>query len=99
MKLNAYRGRFLAGEPSDPRYDPLARRLAEVETIATPTLMIRGADDRCDLPAASAGQERHFTGGYRRVLIDGAGHFPHREAPDRVAEAIDAHAFAASSPG
>jgi hypothetical protein len=29
----------------------LARRLAEVEQIATPTLMIQGADDRCDEPS------------------------------------------------
>jgi pimeloyl-ACP methyl ester carboxylesterase len=92
ITLNAYRSRFLPGEPRDPRYDAPARRLAEVTTIATPTLMIQGADDRCDLPAASAGQERHFTGGYRRELLGGAGHFPHREAPDRVAEAIDEHA-------
>jgi pimeloyl-ACP methyl ester carboxylesterase len=42
--------------------------------------MIQGADDRCDEPSASANQERFFTGGYQRVLLDGVGHFPHREA-------------------
>ena len=90
ITLNAYRSRFLDGEVRDPRYQPLARRLAEVERIATPTLMIQGADDRCDQPAASADQERYFTG-YRRVLLDGVGHFPHREAPDAVAVAIAEH--------
>jgi len=53
--------------------------------------MIQGADDRCDPPAASANQEHFFTGGYRRVLLDGVGHFPHREAPDEVAPTIDRH--------
>ena len=91
ITLNAYRSRFLRGEVRDPRYDALGSRLAEVEQIATPTLMIQGADDRCDEPAGSANQERFFTGGYRRVVLDGVGHFPHREAPDEVALNIDRH--------
>jgi pimeloyl-ACP methyl ester carboxylesterase len=73
------------------RYESLARRLAEVEYIATPTLMIQGAEDRCDEPSGSAKQERFFTGGYRRAVLEGVGHFPHREAPDEVAQAIDRH--------
>ena len=91
ITLNAYRSRFLADEACDPRYETLARRLAEVEQITAPTLMIQGAEDRCDLPAGSADQERFFTGGYRRLLLDGVGHFPHREAPDEVASNIDRH--------
>jgi pimeloyl-ACP methyl ester carboxylesterase len=63
ITLNAYRSRFLPDEERDPRYEPLARRLAEVEYIATPTLMIQGAEDRCDEPSGSANQERFFTGG------------------------------------
>jgi pimeloyl-ACP methyl ester carboxylesterase len=91
ITLNAYRSRFLADEARDPRYEPLARRLAEVEYIEIPTLMIQGADDRCDEPAGSANLERYFTGSYRRVLLDGVGHFPHREAPDAVAQTIHRH--------
>ena len=59
--------------------------------MGSPTLMIQGADDRCDEPSGSAKQERFFAGGYRRVLLDGIDHFPHREAPDEVAEAIVRH--------
>ena len=81
--------KFLSDEPRDPRYEPFARRLAEVEQIATPTLMMIGGDDRCDEPSGSADQERFFVGGYRRLVLDGVGHFPHREAPDTVAAAID----------
>lgn len=91
ITLNAYRSRFLGDEPRDPSYDGLSRRLAEIAVVATPTLMIQGADDRCDLPAASEDQAQFFTSGYSRLLLGGVGHFPHREAPDAVADAIDRH--------
>jgi len=90
VTFNAYRGRWLP-EPSDPRYDAWEARLRSAETIAVPTLMIQGGDDRCDAPATSAGQARWFTGPYRRLVLDGVGHFPAREAPDAVAEALTAH--------
>ncbi len=95
ITLNAYRSRFLSDEAHDPRYEPLTERVAQTERVATPTLMIQGADDRCDEPAGSANQDRYFTGGYERVLLDGVGHFPHREAPGAVAQAIDRHLQAA----
>jgi pimeloyl-ACP methyl ester carboxylesterase len=91
ITLNAYRSRFLTDEARDARYEPLARRLAEAHTITTPTLMIQGGDDRCAEPSGSAGQERFFDGGYRRVVLDGVGHFPHREAPEEVSDAIEHH--------
>ncbi len=98
ITLNAYRARFRADEPRDPRYDDLRRRLAEVERIAVPTLMIQGGDDRCDEPAASAGQAGYFTGGYRRVVLDGVGHFPHREATAAVGDLVGDHLRAAGRP-
>lgn len=52
------------------------------------TVMIQGAADLCDLPIASEGQEKHFLRGYQRVLLDGVGHFPHREAPIAVFDAV-----------
>jgi pimeloyl-ACP methyl ester carboxylesterase len=91
ITLNAYRSRFLAGEARDPRYERLARRLADTETISVPTLMLQGAADFCDEPASSEGLDGYFTGGYRREVIGGAGHFPHREAPHLVAAAVLAH--------
>jgi pimeloyl-ACP methyl ester carboxylesterase len=91
ITLNAYRSRFVGHEPRDPRYEPLSARLQEVEYIGTPTLMIQGGDDRCDEPSGSADQHRFFTDGYRRILLEGVGHFPHREAPDEVARIIDRH--------
>lgn len=53
--------------------------------------MIQGGDDRCDPPAESEGQERWFTGGYERLVLDNVGHFPAREAAGPVADAVLRH--------
>src|SRR6266540_2995442 len=42
-------------------------------------VLLQGACDYCDLPTESEGLEKHFRGGYERLLLDGVGHFPHRE--------------------
>ncbi|MCM3923610.1 alpha/beta hydrolase [Frankia sp. AiPs1] len=60
-----------------------------------PTVMIQVGDDRCDSPAASAGQAEYFTGGYHRIVLDGVGHFPHREATAAVADLVGEHLRAA----
>ena len=91
ITLNAYRFRFDDREPQDPRYDGLRERLVGVERLAVPTLMIQGGADACDEPSASVGLEEFFSAGYRREVLDGVGHFPHRESPARVAELVDRH--------
>lgn len=53
--------------------------------------MIQGASDTCDAPEESEGQDPFFTAGYRRLILDGVGHFPHREAPAQVAQATLQH--------
>jgi pimeloyl-ACP methyl ester carboxylesterase len=91
ITLNNYRARYLTGEARDPRYDALAERLARIDRLGVPTLMLQGAEDYCDEPASSEGLEDCFTGGYRREVLDGVGHFPHREAPELVADAVIEH--------
>jgi pimeloyl-ACP methyl ester carboxylesterase len=91
ITLNGYRRRWRGGEVSDPEYVGLSKRLSRIDQLSTPTLMIQGGADFCDEPASSVGMEWHFTGGYRRVVLDGVGHFPLREAPDAVADAVIAH--------
>jgi pimeloyl-ACP methyl ester carboxylesterase len=91
ITANAYRSRWLNGEAWDSRYDSLQRKLQEVGVISTPTLMIQGESDFCDAPSESEGLEAYFTGRYQRVLLDGVGHFPHREAADVVATGILRH--------
>jgi pimeloyl-ACP methyl ester carboxylesterase len=87
ITLNAYRSRYLAGEVVDHRYDELQAKLKNTVLIEVPALMIQGASDFCDLPSASEGQEKYFPSGYERILLEGVGHFPHREAPAKVADA------------
>jgi pimeloyl-ACP methyl ester carboxylesterase len=90
VTLHAYRGRW---QPvaSDSRYDVLQSRLSETEAISTPTLMIQGGMDYCDEPSSSEGLDAYFTGGYRRIVLGDIGHFPPREAPDAVADAVIEH--------
>jgi len=91
ITLNGYRRRWREGEVSDPAYAALREKLATIDQLSTPTLMIQGGTDFCDEPASSEGMEGHFTGGYKRVVLDGVGHFPPREAPDKVADLVIAH--------
>jgi pimeloyl-ACP methyl ester carboxylesterase len=91
ITLNGYRRRWRKDEASDPAYAELYARLATIERIATPTLMLQGAVDLCDEPESSEGKEGWFAGGYERLVLDGAGHFPLRETPDAVARAVIAH--------
>jgi pimeloyl-ACP methyl ester carboxylesterase len=90
ITLHAYRSRWKS-EPADERYLHLKSRLASIETLQTPTLMIQGQADNCNPPSESETQARHFTGFYKRVLLAGVGHFPTREAPREVAGAVLRH--------
>ncbi len=51
--------------------------------LQAPTLHLHGALDECVLPRTARGSGRYVDGPYRWRLIDGAGHFPHEELPDR----------------
>ncbi len=88
--LNGYRTRWVADEPVDHRYDGLRERVAAVDHLVVPTLMIQGAADDCDPPSESEGLDDHFDD-YTRVVLDGTGHFPPREAPDVVADLLLEH--------
>jgi len=90
ITLNGYRRRF-KWEVSDPAYDHLRAKLSVIENITVPTLMIQGGADTCDEPGGSEHLENYFENGYERIVIDGAGHFPMREAPEKVGEAILLH--------
>ena len=72
----------------DPRYRDLDRRAMSAQAISVPTLMIQGAADSVTLASTTDGKEKYFTGGYRRHVLDGIGHFPTREAPDAVSRLV-----------
>lgn len=85
--LHSYRHRW-GFVPGDPAYDEDEARLNPSPLLTVPTLVLHGDADACNHPDSSAGKEMFFTGLYRRQLLVGVGHFPHREAPDQVAGAI-----------
>ncbi len=64
--------------PDGLRYNRMMRT-----PIQAPTLHLHGALDSCVLPAAARGSGVHVEAPYRWRLIDGAGHFPHEEVPER----------------
>jgi pimeloyl-ACP methyl ester carboxylesterase len=60
------------------------------EPITVPVLQIHGGADRTLVPRAAVRSGRHVAGPHRWVQLEGVGHFPHEEAPDRVtAELLD----------
>jgi pimeloyl-ACP methyl ester carboxylesterase len=87
ITIHSYRVRWGQADP-DPLYVDLEARAKAARAIGTPTLMIQGGDDRCVLPSSSEGKNTHFAGPYRRIVLDGVGHFPTREAPGAVVEQL-----------
>jgi len=85
--LHSYRHRW-GHAPGDPAYaaDELALNPAPV--LSVPTLMLHGEADGVSSLATSANKEAFFSGPYVRHLLPGVGHFPQREAPDRVADEV-----------
>lgn len=90
ITLNGYRGRW-RDAPRDVRYKGLRDKIAATVNLDVPTLMIQGAEDGTVLAKSTEGTDRHFSGRFRRLVLDGIGHFPQREAPDAVADVILEH--------
>jgi pimeloyl-ACP methyl ester carboxylesterase len=74
--------------PRDPTYADLEAKLVRDPSIGVPTLVIHGGGDPCNDPSTSEGKERLFRSRYERIVLDRIGHFPQREAPAAVADAV-----------
>ena len=60
------------------------------EPVRVPVLHVHGALDRVVLPTVASEARKYVRAPYRWVQLDGVGHFPHEEAPDRfTAELLD----------
>jgi len=84
--LHSYRARW-GYAANDPAYDTIEAKLAANQIISVPTLVIHGGGDPCNDPSTSDGKEKSFASDYQRIVLDGVGHFPQREAPEAVGKA------------
>jgi pimeloyl-ACP methyl ester carboxylesterase len=87
VTLHSYRHRW-GFVPGDPYYDADETMLKSAPVLSVPTLVLHGAVDTVNHHSTSAGKEHLFRGRYERQLLEGVGHFPQREAPQVVAEAL-----------
>jgi pimeloyl-ACP methyl ester carboxylesterase len=71
----------------DPAFESVEGRMG-VDPISVPTLYVHGSVDGCVGVEVSEGMEPCFTGKFRRVVIDGAGHFVHWEKPAEFNRAV-----------
>lgn len=87
VTLHSYRHRW-GHAVGDPHYAADIAALKPLPVLATPTLVIHGGADAVNPVASSADKEQWFSDRYRRVVLEGIGHFPQREAAGRVAQAL-----------
>ena len=90
VTLHSYRARWGEAEP-DPASAWLDDKLAATLSLSLPTLYVQGAVDGVNPPAVSEAVKDKFSGPYQRIVLQGVGHFPTREAPEAVAEALTTH--------
>jgi pimeloyl-ACP methyl ester carboxylesterase len=90
VMLHSYRSRW--GEaPLDPRSAGLEAKVKATRRLATPTLMVQGGADRVTAPSATEQMAAKYSGPFERIVVEGAGHFLPREAPDEVAQQLLRH--------
>lgn len=87
VTLHSYRARWDETEP-DPRSLWLEQRVRATQSLSLPMLYVQGAQDGVNPPAAARNVAQQFTGPFRYLELPGVGHFPQREAPDAVAQAL-----------
>ncbi|MGV8455925.1 alpha/beta fold hydrolase, partial [Pseudomonas aeruginosa] len=71
-----------------PRYGAAEQCLIPAPRLAMPSLVLQGGADACTHPDGSRGREHYFSGRYQRLVLEGVGHFPQREAATQGADAI-----------
>ena len=84
--VHSYRHRYGYCE-GDPALEAIEAQLAAQPPITVPSVVLHGADDGVDPPAAEA-DLRQFTGPCRRELVPGAGHNLPQETPEPVIRAV-----------
>lgn len=85
VTLHSYRSRWQEAEP-DKRSQELEEKVKAAKTLSLPALYVQGEVDGVNPPWVSENVSEKFTGSFDRLLLPGVGHFPSREAPDRLAQ-------------
>ena len=85
--IHSYRHR-LGEVAGDPQYEATEALLAGQPAITVPSVVMLGADDEVTPPSHPDSDAAHFSGPYRRVLLEGVGHNLPQEAPEAFAAAI-----------
>jgi pimeloyl-ACP methyl ester carboxylesterase len=85
--LHSYRQRW-GFAPGEPRYEEDEIRLRSAPPLGVPVQVLHGSTDGATLLEATEGREALFPVGYRRIVLEGTGHFVQRERPQAVVDAI-----------
>jgi pimeloyl-ACP methyl ester carboxylesterase len=92
---HSYRSRW--GEaPIDPRSAKIEAKLKATRRLTTPTMFFHGALDGVTPPRMTETMSEKFVGPFERIVLEGVGHFPTREAPELVGKKLVEH-FSAST--
>ena len=90
VTIHAYRSRW--GEAAfDPRSTKLEAAIKSTKRLTTPTVFFHGARDGVTPPRITETMPQTFVGPFERIVIDGAGHFLPREAPEVVGPKLVEH--------
>ena len=86
--IHNYRFRIGLAE-GEPQYDKFEKQLAQLPTIAVPTITLEGDANGAPHPADPAAYRQKFTGKYaNRIITGGIGHNLPQEAPQAFAQAV-----------
>ena len=75
----------------DPRSAALEAKIRDTKQISRPTLYIRGGADGVNPPGANKDVPAKSSGPFEAIQLDGIGHLPTRETPDKVSAALIEH--------
>jgi pimeloyl-ACP methyl ester carboxylesterase len=86
--IHNYRFRIGLAE-GEPQYDKFEKQLAQLPSIAVPTITLEGDANGAPHPADPAAYRPKFTGKYaNRIITGGIGHNLPQEAPQEFAQAV-----------
>ena len=87
VTIHSYRVRWDEADP-DPSSLEIEEAIKQTKKLSLPALYIQGEQDGVNPPEVSAHVHEKFAGPFERILLPGVGHFPTREAPEVVADAL-----------